>query len=427
MPFDLQSEPVEHRSTPIQVGSIIFEDGEFWSDFLGQNRGLTDEPLTRKIVAGIPAVAAAVSRIADIIASLPLFWFTDGPQGRQRATTDPLYSILTRRVNDALSSHRWRQIVMNDVLLSGRHISLIRRNKAGRVHSIWPLELKHVTIHVIDGLPTYTHTVPGQKPETYSASQILDFVWKPTGLHDHLDPIVLFRDEFGACRAADRYSARMFKNGGLPAAYLTGPADMTAKTYHQAHAQLGPAVARSAETGIPPLLPSGFELKTIGLSPEHLQLLDLKRFQIEQIARIYGIPPSQIQDLSRGTYSNVEQADIHMVKWTLAPFISMLEAEFNLKLAPNSSAFAEFVVDGLLRGDISSRYTAYRTQIYSGIRSPNEVRALENLPPSDLDNADKLFIQGATMPLDAVGQAPVNPTNLPQDEQDPAAPGMDQQ
>ena len=147
-------------------------------------------------------------------------------------------------------------------------------------------------------------------------------------------------------------------------------------------------------------LPSGHELKPIGVSPNDMQLLELQQFCIEQIARIYSLPPVFLQDLSKGTYSNVEQQDLHFVKHTLRRWIEQFEQEMNLKLFGRTSDLQiRFNVDSLLRGDLKTRMEAHAVSIQNGIRTPNEVRDMEELEPRE--NGDDLLIQGATVPIGA--------------------------
>jgi HK97 family phage portal protein len=153
-------------------------------------------------------------------------------------------------------------------------------------------------------------------------------------------------------------------------------------------------------------LPLGHELKTIGLSPENMQLLELQRFSIEQIARIYSLPPVFLQDLTHGTFSNTEQQDLHFVKHTVKRWVEQFEQEMNLKFFGRGSDFyVEFNVDGLLRGDLKSRMEAYAVSIQNALRTPDEIRAIENLPAK---GANDLLIQGATVPL---GSQPIGKPN----------------
>lgn len=145
-------------------------------------------------------------------------------------------------------------------------------------------------------------------------------------------------------------------------------------------------------------LPMGHEMKTIGFNPNEMQLIELQRFSIEQVARIYSLPPVFLQDLTHGTFSNTEQQDLQFVKHTLKRWIEQVEQEMNLKLFPRGSKqYVEFNVDGLLRGDFKTRMEAHATSIQNAIRTPNEVRTIENMAPHD--GGESLMVQGATVPI----------------------------
>ena len=147
--------------------------------------------------------------------------------------------------------------------------------------------------------------------------------------------------------------------------------------------------------GIPP----SYELKPIGFDPEKGQMTDAHRFVVEQIARIFQMPPVFLQDLTNGTFSNSEQQDLFFVKHLVGQWTQTFEEECNLKLfgQRNGGRYVEHNLDGLLRGDYQTRMQGHAQAVQNAIRTPNEVRALENLP--SLPDGDELLIQGATVPL----------------------------
>jgi HK97 family phage portal protein len=148
-------------------------------------------------------------------------------------------------------------------------------------------------------------------------------------------------------------------------------------------------------------MPPGHELKPVGFDPEKGQMTDARRFQVEEIARIYQLPPVFLQDLTRATFSNAEQQDLHLVKHLIGQWAQALEGEMNLKLfgRGTNSRYVEHNLDGLMRGDFVSRMDGITKAIAGGLLHPNEGRALLNRPNDSDPAADKLFIQGATVPL----------------------------
>jgi HK97 family phage portal protein len=147
-------------------------------------------------------------------------------------------------------------------------------------------------------------------------------------------------------------------------------------------------------------MPPGHELKPVGFDPEKGQMTDARRFQIEEIARIYNLPPVFLQDLTHGTFSNSEQQDLHLVKHLVSQWAKLFGAKRN-------NRYVEHALDGLLRGDFKSRMEALASGVQNANLTPNEARAFENRPA--MEHGDKLYIQGATVPL---GEQP---------EQDPNA------
>ena len=211
-----------------------------------------------------------------------------------------------------------------------------------------------------------------------------------------------------AAIASSRYGSKAFQSGGIPPAVLQGPFNSGASA-SRASEDVANATAKLAQEGRPIMaLPLGHELKSIGFSPDQMQLLDLQQFCIEQIARIYSLPPVFLQDLSKGTYSNVEQQDLHFVKHTLRRWIEQFEQEMNLKLFGRTSDLnVRFNVDGLLRGDLKTRMEAHSQAIMNGVKTPNEVRKSEGLEP--LPGGDDLMIQGATVPITMQGGSSADP------------------
>lgn len=154
-------------------------------------------------------------------------------------------------------------------------------------------------------------------------------------------------------------------------------------------------------------MPEHHELKPVAFKPEEGQLTEARLFQIQEIARIYSLPPVFLQDLSNGTYSNSEQQDLHFVKHTLTHWLELWEQELNAKLlgvgASRRDRFIEFNVDGLLRGDFKTRMDGYATAIQNGILTMDEARVKENLPAKG-GNADELFVNSASVPVDKISE-----------------------
>lgn len=347
---------------------------------------------------GVPAIWAAVNFISGTLAGLPLHVYRKTDNGRERVNSG-FAATLNSAVNDDLTSFNWRKYLFQEALTGGRSITYIQRTRRGLPVDLYPLDPNGVTVEMgsnANGFPVKKYKFNNK---VYDATDIIDiaFMVKSNQL-DTRGPIATNKDAIGMAIAASNYGSKAFQAGGIPPAVLQGPFT-SGSAASRASEDVAAATQKLADEGRPVLaLPMGHELKTVGFSPEQMQLLELQRFTIEQIARIYSLPPIFLQDLTRSTFTNSEQQDLHFVKHTLKRWIEQFEQEMNLKLfGRRANQYVEMNVDGLLRGDFKTRMEAHATSVQNGIRTPNEVRDLENLTARD--EGDNLMIQGATVPI----------------------------
>ena len=311
---------------------------------------------------------------------------------------DGVGAWLDRAVNPTLSSFAWRKYIFEQVLTGGRSVTLTVRNGAGVVTDLVPLDTAN--LHVYEANENgFSGCSYGARTKVYTADEVIDLTFMPK--HNQIDirgPIMHHKDSIGMAIGAARYASKAFQSGGIPPAVLQGPFGSGAAA-KRASEDVAQATARLAKEGRPVMaLPSGHELKAVGFSPEDMQLIELKKFCVEQIARIYSLPPVFLQDLSAGTFSKLEQQDIHFVNDALRRWTEQTEQEMNLKMfGRESDLMVRLKVDSLLRGDLLTRINAHATAVQNGIKTPNEVRNAEELEP--LPSGDELLIQGATVPI----------------------------
>lgn len=386
----------ENPNVPISSESILAMLGFSGNSAAGVN-------VTIEAALGVPAIWAAVNFIAGTMAGLPLHVYKKTASGREKVEGG-LAAILHDAVNDECSSFEWRKYSFDRVLTSGRSLTFIERNNAGQIINLWPLNPAEVTVRRKDGRRFYERKV-GKGAVVYSASEVIDI---PFMLNADMltarSPILANKDTIGLAIAATNYGSRFFNNGGVPPFLMTGNFASGAGL-NRASSDLEQAVKNAAKEGRLALtLPAGHDIKSIGVDPAKSQLVELKRFLIEEIARVYSLPPNFLQDLSHGTFSNVEQQDLHFVKHTIKRWVEQVEQELNLKLfgRAGNDHYVEFNLDGLLRGDFKTRMEGYAQAIQNGVLKPNEARRQENRP--DDPQGDVLLIQGATVPL---GSQPV--------------------
>lgn len=398
-----QRATVEDPRVPISSENIL--------DFLNASGGLSASGISVDVekAMGVPAIWAAVNFIAGTLAGLPLHVYRKGEEGRKRVTGG-LANLLHDAVNDEMSSFEWRKYCFERTLTTGRSLTFIERNAMGRIINLWPLNPDNVTIEVRRGRKFYRYRDNGERGRevTYEAREIIDI---PFSLKSDMvtarSPILANKDVIGLGIAATNYGSKLFQNGGVPPFIITGNFQ-SGKAMQRASDDLQEAIKRTSKENRQALaLPLQHEIKTLGIDPEKSQLVELKKFLIEEYARIYSLPPVFLQDLSHGTFSNTEQQDLHFVKHTIKRWVEQAEQEMNLKLfgKNNTSQYVEFNLDGLLRGDFKTRMEGYALAVQNSLRTPDEIREGENWPAKG-GNADRLFIQGATVPIDSQPTAP---------------------
>lgn len=393
-----------NRKTEERSATVTQSSPDFLEIF-GIQTTAADVVVTTETALGVPAIWAAVNFISGTIAGLPLDLFEVTGDDRQKVKNTPLSRILHDAVTDETSSFEWRKGLFTSVLTGGRAFTFIERSPLGDVINLWPLNPAQVTVKMERGRKFYTYKEAGSAPKRYEAAEIIDipFMMKADGV-GHRGPIAANRDVVALAIAATNFGSKFFQNGGVPPFAVTGGFKSGAAMGRAAD-DFAAAIRKSAKEQRQALvLPDGMEIKSIGTDAEKSQLVELKKFCIEEFARVYSLPPTFLQDLSHGTFSNTEQQDLHFVKHTLKRWVEAFEQELNLKLFGRGERkfFVEMNMDGLLRGDFKTRMEGYATAINTGQIMPNEARRLENRPPDPA--GDVLLMQGAMVPLGTPGK-----------------------
>ncbi len=387
---------LENPTMPISAAGIM--------EFLGLGGGKSAAGVTvnAKTALGVPAVWSAVNFMAGTMAGLPVQVFKKTAKGREKVKNS-LFDILHDVPNPGCSSFQWRKHLFEGVFTSGRGLSFIERNSAGLVVNLWPLDPRKVQIKRKAGVQTYVYK-EGSKTTVYQANEIIDIPFMlEQDMATSISPLTRCKDAIGLAIAATEYGSKAFAKGGLPAMSLQS--DFTTGTgVSRAAEDVSKAIEDVNKKGGNVLtMPMGAALNPLGFKPDEMQLVEMQRFSIEQIARIYSIPPVFLQDLTHGTFSNTEQQDLQFVKHTLKRWIEQFEQELNLKLFGRQSSFdkqqfyVEMNVDGLLRGDFKTRMDGIVKAIQGGLITPNEGRELLNR--AAMAGGDELMMQGATVPL----------------------------
>lgn len=387
-PFKRKKEQrsIENPRIPISSDSV--------SQYLGWSDSITPAKVSVSSALGVPAVWGAVDFMSGTIASLPLNLYRKDADGqRSKASDDPLHYLLHDSPNGEWTSFDWRKYSWWQTFTTGRSLSWIDKAPNGRIVGLWPMEPSKVEVIKRGTRKVYIFQEDSGRRLEYQADEIIDICWavEPDQI-TAISPILKNKGAIGLAIALQEYASKLFLNGGVPPMSLEGPFNSPAGVANAARDMQG-AIKEAADQGRQVLpIPLNHQLKALGFNPEQGQLVDARLFSIQEIARVFSLPPVFLQDLSKGTYANTEQQDLQLVKHTIGRWVNRMEQELNLKLfRGNRTRFVEHNVDGLLRGDFKTRMEGMSKAIQNSLMTPNEGRALDNRAPKE--GGDDLVIQ----------------------------------
>lgn len=359
----------------------------------------------------VPAFGAAVAFLSRTLAALPLHAYRKTDDGSVKLS-GKLQTIIHENPNGEMDGFAFRQYFWQQVFTGGRGLAWIERNGTA-IENIWPMNPAKVTIRRAGMRLVYRHD--GLE---YPSSDVIDVPFmlraNQTG---HYGPMVLAAKALQLNLAMGNYGAQFFAGGGVPPLALVGPLPTGPDAMARALGDVNRAIDQAKKSDKPLFpIPPGYKLEPVGFDPEKGQLTEARRFQNEEIARVFQLPPVFLQDLSRATFSNAEQQDLHLVKHLIGQWAKALEGELNLKLFGrfNGNRFVEHNLDGLLRGDFKTRTEGLARLIQTAQLTPNEARALDNRPRHKNPAADQLLVQGATVVLGSTAITPPSARPDPQ-------------
>ena len=369
------------------------------------------------------AVYACVRILSEAIASLPLHVYRyNETGGKEKALTHPLYTLLHDEPNPEMSAFSFRETLMTHLLLWGNGYAQVIRNGRGEVMALYPLMPDRMVVdRDAQGRIIYEYTrsdgdartVGGKSTVRLAPSDVLHI---PGLGFDGLvgySPIAMAKNAIGMGLACDEYGASFYQNGAQPGGVLEHPG--VVKDPGRVRDSWNAIYQGSANAHRIAVLEEGMAYKPISISPEQAQFLQTRKFQIDEIARIFRVPPHMVGDLEKSSFSNIEQQSLEFVKYTLAPWISRWEQAIYRALfseAEKKRFFVRFNVEGLLRGDYKSRMDGYAVARQNGWMSANDIRELENFDriPAE-DGGDLFLINGNMLTLAQAGAYAANQQN----------------
>ncbi len=359
------------------------------------------------------AVYSCVRILAEAVAGLPLHLYRykeDG--GKEKALDHTLYNLLHDEPNKEMSSFIFRETLMTHLLLWGNAYAQIIRNGKGEVIALYPLMPNKMTVDRDDNGEIYYAYNRGSDEAIKESGTVYltsrDVLHIPGLGFDGLvgySPIAMAKNAIGLAIAAEEYGSKFYANGAAPSGVLEHPG--TIKDPARLRENWNSTFGGSANSGKVAVLEEGMKYTPISISPEQAQFLETRKFQINEIARIFRVPPHMVGDLEKSSFSNIEQQSLEFVKYTLDPWVIRWEQSLSRSLLTSDEKkkyFFKFNLEGLLRGDYASRMSGYATARQNGWMSANDIRELENLDriPPEL-GGDLYLINGNMLPLGDAG------------------------
>ena len=370
--------------------------------------------VTERSAMQMTAVYSCVRILAEAVAGLPLHLYRykeDG--GKEKALDHPLYNLLHDEPNPEMSSFVFRETLMTHLLLWGNAYAQIIRNGKGEVIALYPLMPNRMVVdRDTKGRLYYQYTTSTEDAPTMKGVTVnlppSDVLHIPGLGFDGLvgySPIAMAKNAIGMAIACEEYGAKFFANGAAPGGVLEHPG--TIKDPQRVRESWQSTFGGSGNSNKIAVLEEGMKYTPIGISPEQAQFLETRKFQVNEIARIFRVPPHMVGDLEKSSFSNIEQQSLEFVKYTLDPWVIRWEQTIHRSLLlpdEKSQYFVKFNLEGLLRGDYQSRMNGYAIGRQNGWMSANDIRELENLDriPAE-EGGDLYLINGNMLPLKDAG------------------------
>lgn len=378
-------------------------------------RTTSGKPVNERTAMQTTAVYACVRILAEAVASLPLHVYEYQDDGGKKLVHDhPLYYLLHDEPNPEMTSFVFRETLMSHLLIWGNAYAQIIRDGAGRVLGLYPLLPDKMEVQRDDkGNIYYVYSRNSDENPTFKEYGNIklkaeDVLHIPGLGFDGLigySPIAMAKNAVGMTLACEEYGASFFANGANPGGVLEHPGVLKDPSkVRESWNSVYRGVSNAHKIAV---LEEGMKYQQIGIPPEEAQFLETRKFQINEIARLYRIPPHMVGDLDKSSFSNIEQQSLEFVKYTLDPWVIRWEQSLQRSLllpSEKGKYFIKLNVDGLLRGDYQSRMNGYAVGRQNGWFSANDIREMENMNPiPDEEGGNLYLINGAMTKLADAG------------------------
>lgn len=339
----------------------------------------------------VTAVFSCIRILSESISTLPLHLYKRlSGGGKERAYAHPLYSLLHDEPNEVMDAVEFFSYMMVCLCMRGNFVSRKVSNYVGEVNELIPISPDRVRVEVDTNALVYiVSTNQGEK--RYTANEVFHVKGMSIDGVTGLSPIDYAKESIALAMAAEEHGAKFFANGITPSGILTHPTKLSKEAGERLKAQWNSSYGGSGNSHSMLVMEEGMKFEPISLTNEQSQFIETRKFQVSDIARWFRVPPHMIGDLERATFSNIEQQSLEFVTYTLTPWLVRIEKAIKRQLFSQKEKqkfFAEFLVDGLLRGDGLSRAQKLQIERQNGIINANEWREIENRNPIEGEDGE---------------------------------------
>ena len=355
--------------------------------------------VTAQTAIQLSTVYACVRVISETVASLPLGVYEATDDGNQKATDHPLYRLLHDEPNAEMTSFVFREVMLAHPLLYGNSYSQIIRSGKNSIVGLYPLLPDHMDVdRDSKGNLTYTYTTSDGKTVVIKPTDVLHIPGLGFDGVMGYSPIALEKSAIGLGIASEEYGSKFFSNGARPSGILTHP--NTVKNPKAIRESWNTAYGGSSNANRVAILEEGMTFTPLSIPNNEAQFLETRKFQVEEICRIFRVPPHLVGDLEHATFSNIEHQSIDFAVHTIRPWLVRIEQAMNRALFAETEKgkyYVQFNIDGLMRGDYKSRMEGYAIARQNGWMSANDIRELENQNPIPAEEGGDAYLVNGNM------------------------------
>lgn len=359
--------------------------GDFWFTPVGST-SLSGERVTPDRAMQVTAVFSCVAVLAESFAILPPVLYRQNGRKKERITNHWLYRLLAKRPNRFQNAYEWREMCQGHLVLRGNCYNRIIANSRGEITELIPINPDAVSIQV-KANDDFNYLVKHRdgSQETLERGDVWHIKGLSPDIYQGYSPIALARDAIGTALSSQSYGAKFFANDAKPqGGWIEFPGQFQNDEARRIFRESWQSAQGGSNRGKTAVLDKGMKYHELGVNNTDAQFLESRKFSVEEIARLFRVPPHRIGHLDRSTNNNIEHQGLEFVTYTMTPWAERWEAAIEADLLPEDGDLEiEFNFERLLRGDSKARAAYYHSLVLDGVMTQNEARISEGLDPID--------------------------------------------